>query len=99
MTSDVSLCDMVQAAEFFKSDGIVLTGSVTGDPVSISDVYAAVESTRLPVIIGSGITADNVNEYKVANGLIVGSYLKEDGCWFNDIDEKHVSLLMENISK
>jgi predicted TIM-barrel enzyme len=43
-----------------------------------------------PVFIGSGLNASNVQQYRNAHGFIVGSCLKFDGHWENDIDEKAV---------
>lgn len=34
---------------------------------------------NLPVVIGSGITRDNVQNYLDADALIIGSHFKHDG--------------------
>nr|XP_034184923.1 uncharacterized protein F13E9.13, mitochondrial isoform X1 [Osmia lignaria] len=38
ITSDVSLSETVKAAEFFLADGIILTGTATGDPASAAEL-------------------------------------------------------------
>lgn len=38
ITSDVSLEETAHAAEFFLADGLIVTGSATGDPAKPSDV-------------------------------------------------------------
>lgn len=38
VTSDVSLSETVKAAEFFLADGIILTGTATGDPVKTTEL-------------------------------------------------------------
>lgn len=36
-------------------------------------------TVQLPVIVGSGITAENIEKFAHADAFIVGSYLKYDG--------------------
>jgi membrane complex biogenesis BtpA family protein len=101
ITADVSIAETARAAQFFQADGVVVTGSSTGDPASakdLHDVYAAVHN-HLPVLIGSGVTPDNMAEYKKATGLIIGSYLKQGGLWQNDIDEDRLTHVMEEAAK
>ena len=75
----------LEAAEFCGADGVVVTGSVTGVAPSEED-RRTVGQSLLPVFIGSGVTPDNVNLYRgVARGVIVGSYLKEDGHWQGNV--------------
>lgn len=38
ITSDVSLSETVKAAKFFLADGIILTGTTTGDPADVSEL-------------------------------------------------------------
>lgn len=48
-------------------------------------------AARLPVLIGSGVTLDNVDNYaSAADALIVGSHLKTDGRWENALDPARV---------
>ena len=59
------------------ADGIIITGKWTGDPPTIEDVLGVKEVAKnIPVILGSGITPDNISNYDV-DGMIVGSYFKE----------------------
>lgn len=37
ITSDVSLAETAQAAEFFLADGLIVTGNATGDAAKLSD--------------------------------------------------------------
>jgi hypothetical protein len=60
-----------------KADAIIVTGKWTGDPPTINDVQETKKVTgRIPVVLGSGITPENINDYKV-NAVIVGTYFKE----------------------
>ncbi|XP_049573626.1 uncharacterized protein F13E9.13, mitochondrial [Syngnathus scovelli] len=94
LTSDVSLVETARAAEFFLSDGLVLTGTSTGaqaDPKELAEVTRAVS---LPVLVGSGVTQDNVTRYLGASGLIVGSHFKDGGSWSNELDARRVGSFM-----
>ncbi len=95
LTSDVSIVSTAKAAEFFLSDGIIITGSSTGVEVDISDLTQVKQNSNLPVIIGSGITAENIcYYYKLADIFIVGSYFKKDGNWENKVDIERVEKLL-----
>jgi len=37
ITKDVNLIEMAKAAEFFLSDGIIVTGTITGEPTAPYD--------------------------------------------------------------
>lgn len=60
------------------SDGIIITGKWTGDPPTIEDVSKATEvAGDVPVILGSGVTPENLHNYNV-DAFIVGTYFKGD---------------------
>ncbi|MDX1284581.1 MAG: BtpA/SgcQ family protein, partial [Draconibacterium sp.] len=63
ISSDISVAEMAKAAEFFLSDGIIVTGNATGEKTSVDDVAAVKKTVKLPVIIGSGIDIFNVHEF------------------------------------
>jgi uncharacterized protein len=88
ITLDVSIGEAAAAAEFFGADGVIVTGTATGKPTSVSDVTAVRSATTLPVLVGSGVTPELVPGLfdAGADGLIVGSSIKEDGLWTNAID-------------
>lgn len=95
LTSDVSLAESIKTAEYFLSDGIIITGSSTGEAALIDEVKIARNSTNLPVLIGSGISAANLETYwPFADAFIVGSSLKLDGNWKNPVDRNRVVALM-----
>lgn len=99
ITNDVSISETATAAEFFLSDGIIVTGVSTGEEVSVDELKSVKEVTSLPVMIGSGITADNINKYyDLADGFIVGSYLKRKGQWKNEVDPNRVKKLLDKIN-
>ena len=97
ITADISVSEMSTAAEFFMSDGIIVTGQSTGSPADQSELAAVRTATSLPVLVGSGVTADNVHHYACADGLIVGSWFKQGGMWSNRVDKDRVSSFMNRI--
>jgi uncharacterized protein len=100
ITADVSLGETAAAVEFMRADAVVVTGGVTGEPPRAADVREAKSRCRLPMLLGSGITAENVAEfYKDADGFIVGSYFKEGGLWSNTVDPSRVGRLMDAVRK
>uniref|UniRef100_UPI0032171BBC BtpA/SgcQ family protein n=1 Tax=uncultured Draconibacterium sp. TaxID=1573823 RepID=UPI0032171BBC len=91
LSGDVSVANTSRAAEFFLVDGVIVTGSATGENAALEDVKNVKESVTVPVLIGSGINVDNIQEYwNIADGFIVGSSFKRDGYWENEVDEKRV---------
>lgn len=96
ITADVDLAATAHAAEFFRADGIIITGTETGAEASLSEIEQAVNAVQIPVWVGSGITAENVAPYaKLAQGLIVGSYLKKGGKWDQPLDETRARTLVK----
>lgn len=87
MTADVSLAETVKAAEFFGADAVIVTGEATGREASTADLSSARGATKLPVIVGSGVTAENAAAMlQHADAVIVGSALKKDGHWTAPVD-------------
>jgi uncharacterized protein len=100
ITADVSLGEMAAAVEFMRGDAVIVTGSVTGEAPRVEDVREAKASTRLPVLLGSGISADNIADYyAIADGFIIGSSLKADGHWANPVELSRVERLMSEMRK
>ncbi len=95
ITADISIGATAETVEFMRGDAVIVTGSVTGDPPQNSDIAEAKGHCRLPVYLGSGVTADNLGGYyPAADGFIVGSYFKVDGHWANAVDPKRVERFM-----
>ena len=100
ITADISIKEHVETAGYFRSDGIIITGSSTGKEARIDDVKIAWQSTKLPLIIGSGITISNIESYwNFADAFIVGSEFKFEGKWENSISEERVSLFMDKVKE
>jgi uncharacterized protein len=100
VSSDVTLAEMAKAAEFFLSNGIVVTGKATGEKANVDDVYSVKEATTLPVIIGSGVDIENIQDYwDFADAFIVGSSFKKSGKWENEMDKNRVQEFIQKINE
>lgn len=100
ITADVDLAETAKAAAFFGADGVIVTGTATGaetDPTEVSAVRRAVE---LPVLVGSGVTVDNLDRFVgTAHGLIVGSHFKVDGRWDRGVDPQRLAVFMNRVAQ
>jgi membrane complex biogenesis BtpA family protein len=95
ITADIGIGATAEAVEFMRGDAVIITGSVTGDPPQLDDIRDAKQHCHLPVILGSGVTAENLaNFYSAADGFIVGSHFKTDGIWSKPVDAKRVERFM-----
>ena len=99
LTADVDIVQTAHAAEYFLSDGLILTGAATGEAASADELRAVHAATRLPVLVGSGITADNLKTYlPLADAFIVGSHFKKDGHWTNPLDPARIRRLLDALA-
>lgn len=98
VTADVDLVETAQAAEFFLSDGLIITGAATGKSADINDVRAVKKHCQVPVFVGSGVHIENVEAFLTeADGLIVGSHFKEKGHWAEAVEKERVERFMERV--
>lgn len=87
ITADITVSEAVEAAEFFGADGVIITGTATGKPAEPEDVVSARRATDLPVLVGSGVTPEQLPSlFESADGAIVGSWIKRGGVWDGAID-------------
>lgn len=99
LTADVSLVETAKTAEYFLSDGLIITGISTGEAANINEIQAVKETCQIPVIVGSGVTFDNLENYfSVADALIVGSYFKDNGHWAGALSYEKVARFMEKVN-
>ncbi|NP_001384885.1 uncharacterized protein LOC415758 isoform 3 [Gallus gallus] len=73
LTADISVAETASAAELFLADGVVLTGTATGLPADPGELREVQRAVKIPVLIGSGVTLENVKNYLDANALIIAS--------------------------
>lgn len=100
ITSDVSLVDTAKAAEFFKADGVIVTGAYTGDAPAPKEVENVRGAVGCHVLVGSGVDVNNVDRYMPhADAIIIGSSMKVDGRWQNAIDTERVKRFTERVQE
>jgi len=98
ITADVSLGQTAETVEFMDADCVIVTGSVTGEAPKVADVQEAKSHCRLPVFLGSGISAENIEQfYNDADGFIIGTAFKVDGLWSNTVDPNRVTQFVETL--
>jgi len=81
-----------------RCDAIVVTSDATGKPTDIGKVrrFRDVLGPETPLLIGAGLTPENVAErFSVADGGIVGSWLKDNHQDNGRISPKHVEIFLE----
>jgi len=89
-----------EAFERGKADFLVITGSETGKAPSIELVKTVKASSRIPVLIGSGLTTENAYQLlQIADGGIIGTHIKINNIVSNPIDKNKASKFMEIIKK
>ncbi len=78
------------------ADAVIVSGVGTGRPASIDDLLVARRAAGgAPVLVGSGVTLDTLPDVvEHADGLIVGTALKEDGITANPVSPPRVRELM-----
>ncbi len=100
ITADVDLTEAARTTEFFGADGIIVTGIATGRPTAPADVQTVAEAVGIPVLIGSGVTPENLPAlWPCSDAFIVGSYLKHGGDWRNGPDPRRVETLVKAASR
>ena len=78
------------------ADALIVTGRATGDPASLGDVKRVRGAVAdVPILVGSGVTPETIAEtLSVADAVIVGTSLKEDGDVRKPVDPSRVRRLV-----
>lgn len=101
------LNEAVKDAIRSRADAVIITGKWTGDAPSEGDVLEAKKSSSVPVILGSGITPENIKKYSHIDGFIIGTYFKGEKkeevgpnifSWEARIQEKRVRKIMQSLN-
>ena len=96
LTIDLDITDEIRQAEFFLVDGVIITSQFTGLNPDKEDLQKAKSVTRLPILIGSGMTAENIKDYlPLADGFIVGSYFRKDGKFLEILEPERLGKFMQ----
>jgi membrane complex biogenesis BtpA family protein len=79
------------------ADALVISGSATGEATSLDDLKRVRRVLpAAPLIVGSGVTPETAADLlSVADALIVGTCVKQDGDVANPVDPERVRLLAQ----
>jgi len=98
-----SIKDITRGAiKFGLADAVCLAGTTAGSEINVSDIKEAREgsSGAAPVMIGTGVSIDNIEKmYPLGDGFIVGTSLKQGGDTFSPIDPARANRFMEKIKE
>jgi hypothetical protein len=73
LTGDLDILDEVKQADFFLVDGVIATGARTTEPPAAAELRRVKKHAHVPVLIGSGVTPENIKSYfPLADGFIGG---------------------------
>ncbi|ADB60407.1 photosystem I assembly BtpA [Haloterrigena turkmenica DSM 5511] len=95
----------LEAVERGRADGVIVSGPGTGDETALEDVErvaAALDGAgtagRTSVFVGSGVTSETVGDCLAAgaDGVIVGTALKEGGETTNPVSRERVKALVSS---
>ena len=96
LTIDLDIKDEIMQAEFFLADGVIVTSQFTGINPDKGDLWKARSATKLPVLIGSGMTPENIQDYlPLADGFIVGSCFRKDGKFLEKLEPQRLHTFMK----
>ncbi len=95
IVADRSITELTRDVAFFNADVVIATGQRTGDTATLEEIDTIRNSTALQLLVGSGVTHDNVSLIlSRTNGVIVASALKHGGVWWNPVDVTRVKQFM-----
>lgn len=96
IVADRSIGELTRDLAFFDADAVIATGQRTGNSATLEELKEVADATNLPVLVGSGVTADNIVPILgVADAVIVASSLKDGGVWWNPVDADRVRAFTE----
>jgi membrane complex biogenesis BtpA family protein len=96
MLQQRTLAESAKLATQHRADAVVISGNASGDAPTAKDLVDAKSASGVPVIIGSGLRADNAQALlSCCDGAIVGTALMMD----EHVDAEKVRQLMENVTR
>ncbi len=81
------------------ADALIVTGPRTGEPPDPLLVRRVVKAVGAKVLVGSGITPNNVNDYRDAHGFIVGTYLKDEEGQIDVVKARNMVNAVKNLAR
>lgn len=99
IVADRSIEEQTWDVEAFDADCLIATGQRTGDPTRVEDIQAIKHVATLPVMVGSGLNAENAPAVmSVADGAIVASAAKHGGVWWNPVAVERVRAIVDAVT-
>ena len=90
--------DEAQAAKDLRerglADAIIISGSETGAPADAAQLERLRGAVDAPLVIGSGLTAENAHTFATADAAIAGTSIKRDGRVGAPVDQARVERLV-----
>jgi membrane complex biogenesis BtpA family protein len=79
------------------ADALIVSGTATGEATSMQDLERVKKAAgSVPLLVGSGATPETAPQLlSIADGLIVGTALKQDGIVINPVDARRVKRLVD----
>lgn len=100
IVGDRPVRELARDTEFFDASALIATGFRTGDPTKVEEVEALQEGSRLPILVGSGIDADNCKELlKRADGAILGVSIKKEPSMNSSTDMEKLRRFMDAVKE
>ncbi|MBN9045355.1 MAG: BtpA/SgcQ family protein [Rhizobiales bacterium] len=96
ITADRTIEELTRDLAFFDADAVIATGQRTGNSATVEEIETIGAATHLPLLVGSGVTKDNIVEIlKRTSGVIVASSLKAGGVWWNPVELARVKAFVK----
>ncbi|NNJ11680.1 BtpA/SgcQ family protein [Chloroflexales bacterium ZM16-3] len=97
----IDLATHMEWTNFFGADAMIISGRMTGDAPDLAKVRAARDlAAGTPILLGSGTDEHNIAAFMdVADGVIVGSSIKEGGEITNPVDIERVHRFVSAASR
>ena len=98
IVADRPIPEQAKDVLFFSGDVLVCTGSRTGDAPTDDEMRAIKVRPDVPVVVGSGITAENVAHIlSIVDGGIIATYFKKDNVWYNTVERDRAMYFMDRV--
>lgn len=76
------------------ADALIVSGAETGAPADPSRLRTLRDAVDAPLLVGSGLTAENAAEFADADGAIVGTSIKTNGRVDQPVERERVEQLV-----
>ena len=82
------------------ADVVLVSGPMTGQPATASDLQIVKQAVDVPVFANTGVNIDNIGDtLAIADGVIIGTHFKMDGNTWNPVDGDRVKRFMEVVHR